>query len=133
MTIANVHELPEPVPINLNGLRVLVVEDSLQVATSLKRLLVAYGAAVAGPVATAADAARLVSEQTVDVALVDIHLRDGELAYDLIDQFRDQGIRIVGLTGYADLPSVQGKVAALLQKPVSAPLLLRSLRPAALQ
>ena len=133
MTIANVHELPEPVPINLNGLRVLVVEDSLQVATSLKRLLVAYGAAVAGPVATAADAARLVSEQTVDVALVDIHLRDGELAYDLIDQLHGQGIRIVVVTGYADVSIDEKKVAAVLQKPVSAPRLLQSLRPMALE
>jgi len=63
------------------------------------------------------------------VALVGINLRGGELAYDLIDQLHDQGIRIVVLTGYADVPLKQGKVAAVLQKPVRENLLLRSLRP----
>jgi len=63
------------------------------------------------------------------VALVGINLRGGELAYDLIDQLHDQGIRIVVLTGYADVPLKQGKVAAVLQKPVRENLQLRSLRP----
>jgi len=63
------------------------------------------------------------------VALVGINLRGGALAYDLIDQLHDQGIRIVVLTGYADVPLKQGKVAAVLQKPVRENLLLRSLRP----
>jgi CheY-like chemotaxis protein len=115
---------------NLNGLRVLVVEDSWQVSAALKRLLESCGAEVAGPVATATDAARLVSERTVDVALVDINLRGGELAYDLIDLLHDKGIRIVVVTGYADVSIDERKVAAVLQKPVSAPLLLQSLRPA---
>ena len=63
------------------------------------------------------------------MALVGINLRGGELAYDLIDQLHDQGIRIVVLTGYADVPLKQGKVAAVLQKPVRENLQLRSLRP----
>ena len=88
---------------------------------------------MAGPVATVSDAARLVSERRIDVALVDIHLRGGELAYDLIDQLHAQGIRIVVLTGYADVSLDQKKVAAVLQKPASAPLLLQSLRPPALE
>ena len=130
MTTANVRELPEPAPVNLNGLRVLVVEDSWQVGAALKRLLESCGADVAGPVATTADAARLVSERTVDVALVDINLRGGELAYDLINHLHAQGIRIVVVTGYADVSLDQEKIAAVLQKPISTPLLLRSLRPA---
>ena len=63
------------------------------------------------------------------MALVGINLRGGELAYDLIDQLHDQGIRIVVLTGYAVVLLKQGKVAAVLQKPVRENLLLRSLRP----
>ena len=63
------------------------------------------------------------------MALVGINLRGGALAYDLIDQLHDQGIRIVVLTGYADVLLKQGKVAAVLQKPVRGNLLLRSLRP----
>ena len=120
----------QPGAFSLSGLSILIIEDSWQVSTALKRLLEACGADVAGPVATAADAAHLISERTVDVALVDINLRGGELAYDLIDQLHDRSIRIVVVTGYADVSIDRGKVAAVLQKPVSAPLLLRYLRPA---
>jgi CheY-like chemotaxis protein len=129
MASSNADDLPPGA--NLSGLRVLVVEDSWQVSAALKRLLEAWGADVAGPVATVADAARLVSERPIDVALVDINLRGGELAYDLIDQLHGQGIRIVVVTGYADVSVDEKKVAAVLQKPVSGPQLLQSLRPAA--
>jgi DNA-binding NtrC family response regulator len=113
---------------NLNGLRVLLVEDSWQIGAALRRLLEANGADVAGPAATTADAVRLISERTIDVAVVDINLRDGELAYGLIDQLHNQNIRIVVVTGYPDVPSVEGKVAVVLQKPVTGPGLLHSLR-----
>src|SRR5689334_1319936 len=89
MISSNAPSLPEPGL--LSGLSVLIVEDSWQVGAAVKRLLQSCGADVAGPAATAADAARLVSERTIDVALVDINLRGGELAYGLIDQLHDQG------------------------------------------
>jgi len=115
-------------PSDLDGLRVLIVEDSWHVSTGLRMLLEARGATVDGPVATTADAMRLVSESTPDVAIVDINLRDGELSYELIDRLLDRGIRIVVLTGYADLSLRQGKVAAILHKPVREEVLIASLR-----
>ena len=124
MISLNAHSLPEPGP--LSGLSVLVVEDSWQVGAAVKRLLQGCGADVAGPAATAADAARLISERTIDVALVDINLRGGELAYGLIDQLHDQGIRTVVVTGHAGVALEEGKVAAVLQKPVSGPLLVQA-------
>ena len=114
----------------LEGLRVLVVEDSWQVGTGLKMLLEAWGAEVTGPVATTMDAERLVSEGAPDVALVDINLRGGERSYDLIDRLHDQGIRVVVISGYADVSPAHGKAAAVLQKPMRQDLLLESLRPA---
>ena len=91
-------------------------------------LLEARGATVDGPVATTADAMRLVSESTPDVAIVDINLRDGELSYELIDRLQDRGIRIVVLTGYTDVSLQEGKVAVILQKPVRDEVLIASLR-----
>jgi CheY-like chemotaxis protein len=112
----------------LNGLRVLVVEDSWPIAVGLKRLLEILGAEVAGPVATSADAERLVSQRIPDVALVDLHLRDGELSYDLIGRLHNRGVRIVVITGHDDgLPEPE-KVAVTLQKPVREELLLAALR-----
>lgn len=81
-----------------------------------------------GPVATTADAMRLVSERAPDAAIVDINLRDGELSYELIDWLQDRGIRIVVLTGYANISLQEGKVAVILQKPARDEVLIASLR-----
>jgi CheY-like chemotaxis protein len=115
-------------PDDLKGLRVLVVEDSWEVATALTRLLRAWGVDVLGPVATTADALRLICERALDAALVDINLRGGEQAYGLIDRLHDQGIRVVVISGYSDVSVAQGKVAAILRKPLKPDLLLQSLR-----
>jgi len=127
--IMNAIEPPEDLPSNLEGLRVLVVEDSWHVGTAMTSLLRAWGADAMGPAASAADAIRMISEQVPDVALVDVNLRGGELAYGLIDQLHGQGIRVVVTSGYADVPLAAGKAAAILQKPVSETQLLASLRP----
>lgn len=115
---------------DLSGLRILVVEDSWEVARGLTALLQAWGAEVLGPVATTADALRLTSERTADMALVDIHLRGNERAYDLIDRLHDQAIRTIVISGYAEVSVAQEKVAAILQKPVKADVLLQNLRSA---
>ena len=81
-----------------------------------------------GPAATTADAERLIADRDPDVALVDISLRDGELAYGMIDRLHGRGIRVVVLSGYADVPLAHGKAAAILAKPFNEAQLLASLR-----
>jgi|SRR5882672_7444771 DNA-binding NtrC family response regulator len=129
MTSSPVCNPPEADSSELNGLCVLVVEDSWDVGTGLKMLLESWGADVAGPAATTADAVRLVCERTPDVALVDINLRDGEQSYCLINQLHDQGIRVIVISGYADVSPAAGKAAAILQKPIREDVLLASIRP----
>jgi CheY-like chemotaxis protein len=126
---SNVHDPLNVGPSALAGLRVLVVEDSWHVATAIKLLLKSLGADVLGPVATTADAVRQLSQQTPDVALVDINLRGGERSYDLIDRLHKEGIRVVVMSGYSDVSPAHGKVAAVLRKPIQEELLLASLRP----
>jgi DNA-binding NtrC family response regulator len=128
MTSLDADGLPEAGTLSLSGSCVLIVEDSWDVGISLKRLLEAYGAETNGPVATVAEALRLISEQAVDVALVDINLRNGEKSYGLIDLLHEKGIRTIVLTGYADAPLARGKVAAILQKPIADERLIESLR-----
>jgi CheY-like chemotaxis protein len=113
----------------LQGLRVLVVEDSASVGDAIANLLRSLGAEVLGPAATSTDAVRLIEQVTPDVALVDMSLRGGELAYDLIDRLHVLGIRIVVMSGYDAVPGVDGKAAAVLEKPVSESSLLASLAP----
>ena len=129
MTSPNAPDSPEAGTSDLSGLHVLVVEDSWNVGIAMKSLLRALGADVVGPAATTADALLLISERTPDVALVDLNIRGGEMAYGLIDQLHDQGVRVVVTSGYAEIPVAPEKAAAFLQKPVSAALLIASLRP----
>jgi CheY-like chemotaxis protein len=129
MTLSNAHHLPGPGVSELKGLGILLVEDSWQVGKAMKNLLQLLGAEVAGPAATTADAQQLLAEYAPDVALVDVNLRDGELAYGLIDRLHEQGIPIIVITGYASLPLSPMKAAAVLQKPVSSAQLLAALQP----
>ena len=99
MTASNAPD--PPASLELEGVSILVVEDSWPLANALKRLLLVLGADVVGPAATTAEAERLIAEHAPDVALVDIHLRGGERAYGLIDRLHDKGIPVIATTGIA--------------------------------
>jgi CheY-like chemotaxis protein len=68
---------------DLHGLKILVVEDSLDVGEALKELLILLGASVIGPAASTAEAHNLIAQCLPDVALVDFHLRGGEQSNNL--------------------------------------------------
>jgi DNA-binding NtrC family response regulator len=131
MTSSNAHDPAEADTSDLKGVRVLLVEDSWHLGVAMKNLLRVLGADVAGPVATTAEAERLIAERAPDVALVDFNLRDGERADGLIDRLNDRGVRVIVTSGYAVLPGVSDKVAAFLQKPIAESKLLAALRPVA--
>jgi len=129
MTSSSANEPPQSGPWELKDMRVLLVEDSWQIGMALKRLLQSMGAEVLGPVATTAEAESLLAEPAPDVALVDFNLRGGERAHGLIDRLYGQGIRVVVVSGYGDLPVPPEKIAAILQKPIVEEQLLAALRP----
>ena len=129
MTASNANDPTRSGLLELQGVGILLVEDSWHVGKAMKTLLHVLGADVAGPAATTADAKRLVAERAPDVAIVDIHLRDGERADNLIDWLHGQGIPVIVLTGYAVVSLAPGKAEAILQKPVSKDQLLAILRP----
>ena len=110
---------------SLSGVRVLVVEDAWHVAKALRSALEHVGMDVSGPVATIAEARRLMSEHVPHVAVIDVNLKR-EMSYDLIEELHDKGVFVVVVSGYA-LPSITG-AAAILQKPFSGSELLAALR-----
>jgi DNA-binding response OmpR family regulator len=118
-----VHEEAQP----LRGVRVLIVEDSWQVAKALGSVLSDLGMVVTGPTSTVAEAERLVAEQQPELALVDLNLR-GEMAFGLVGWLRDRGLRVIVLTGYAGLSKPLDKANAVLQKPYDAHELLATMR-----
>jgi DNA-binding NtrC family response regulator len=102
----------------LKGVRVLIVEDAWQVAKALKSTLEQMGMHVVGPAATTAQARGLAVAQRLELAIVDINLKQ-ETSCGLIDELHEQGVRIIVITGYAAPPLPKDSVAAILQKPFS--------------
>jgi CheY-like chemotaxis protein len=130
MALLHAHDPPETRLLDdLKGLDILLVEDSRSVGEAMKSFLQLLGAVVSGPAANAAEAERLLSEHTPDVALVDFHLRGGELAYDLIARLHDKGVPVVMASGSGMPESPEVDVAAILQKPVGEAQLLATLGP----
>jgi DNA-binding NtrC family response regulator len=111
------NECPSEIDLTkLRSVRVLVVEDAWHVATALKGLLQGLGMQVVGPAATILEAERLAAAHTPEVAVVDVNLK-GEMAYGLVDQLHDSGVRVIVVSGYAVLPSLREKAMVILQKP----------------
>jgi DNA-binding response OmpR family regulator len=108
---------------SLRGLRILVVEDSYVVARTIGELLEEIGMVVMGPVASCADAERLLVERSPDLALVDIHLKR-ETSFHLMARLHEAGISVLAMSGSAAHTAVP---SALLQKPFSGSDLLAAL------
>ena len=75
-----------------------------------------------------AEAASLIAQHLPDVALVDFHLKGGELSYGLIATLREQGVPVVMLSGsfeFFPLPSIEGTV--MMEKPFNEALLFAHL------
>jgi DNA-binding NtrC family response regulator len=102
---------------NFAGTLVLIVEDNWHVGNALKKLLMTLGAEVVGPVSNVTEAKRLVLANRPDVASVDVRLRDGELAYGLIESLLEHNIPVVITSGDAVLPERFEKVVKVLPKP----------------
>jgi DNA-binding response OmpR family regulator len=117
---------------DLQGLEVLLVEDSRDVADALKSLLELLGANVTGPATTMAEAEKLIVKSLPDAALVDFHLRAGEQSSDLIAKLRQRGVHVIALSGSFEFPPPASMAGAImLEKPVSEAQLLARLSPLA--
>jgi DNA-binding response OmpR family regulator len=100
----------------LNGVRVLVVEDSWHVAKAIKGALEVLGMQVVGPTATTEGARQLTAAHKPKLALVDVNLKQ-ENSHGLIHELHEQGIPVVVVSGYASVPISQDTIAGYLQKP----------------
>jgi DNA-binding response OmpR family regulator len=111
----------------LAGLRVLIVEDRYLIAQEMAEALIAVGAKVVGPARNLTDAADLLADHAVDLALLDVNL-DGELVFPLADVLADRNLPFVFLTGYDfDLLPPEWRDRPQLTKPVSGRVLIEEL------
>jgi CheY-like chemotaxis protein len=86
-------------PDDLKDSRVLVVEDEYFIAQDLARAVLDLGAAVVGPVGSAAEALRLLDTDPPDFAVLDINLQ-GEVDFAVARRATAAGIPFVFATGY---------------------------------
>lgn len=84
---------------NLNGTRVLVVEDEFLIAMEIEAALEAAGAIVVGPAPSLEAACSLARDGDIDAAILDVNLGDEHVfpAAELLDQ---RGIPYIFHTAY---------------------------------
>ncbi|WP_424136291.1 response regulator [Roseomonas chloroacetimidivorans] len=114
----------------LAGSRVLLVEDEYLIADEMRDWLHRAGASVMGPVPDVEQALDLIDEQagTLDAAVLDANLGEGETAYPIADRLDELGVPYLFATGdvrLIDEPSYQGRPK--LEKPVMERELLKAL------
>lgn len=89
---------------DLKGLRILVVEDEYLVATDIVEAIETLGGKVIGPCPDLGTARRMLREELLDGAVVDLNLK-GELGDPLARQIAARGVPILYYTGYGTPPA----------------------------
>ncbi|MDF3062785.1 MAG: hypothetical protein K0S06_2894 [Microvirga sp.] len=83
----------------LNGLRVLVVEDEAAISMLLEDMLLDFGCAIVGPAARLSVALDLAKSESFDLAILDVNLA-GESIYPVADALAERKRPFVFSTGY---------------------------------
>ena len=83
----------------LDGCRVLIVEDEYFLANDLEQALKARGAIVVGPIAELGEAYDQAVRDHFDLAVIGIDLR-GEKTYPIADELMRHGVPFIFFTGY---------------------------------
>ncbi|MHA6345757.1 response regulator [Roseivivax sp. CAU 1761] len=88
----------------LQGKRVLLVEDELFIAMHAVEILRGLGAEVVGPANSLREAWSLVEIETFDCAMLDRNL-NGEFSDQLAQELRHRGVPMILATGYGSIAS----------------------------
>ncbi len=101
----------------LDGLRILLAEDDPMILFALEATVEDFGCTVAGTAMQVSDALAFIATNTVDVAIVDATLADGNCD-PLVAALAARGIPVVLATGASSSAHAQGPNGAIfLQKP----------------
>ena len=105
--------------LDLNGKRVLIVEDDYLTAQGLSHTIADYGFTVVGPVDTADRAVHLIGDEPPDGVLLDVRLREGS-AVEVARALQKRGVPFVVMSGYSrDTLPPELKTAPFVAKPMS--------------
>ena len=110
---------PEGRGLDLNGKRVLIVEDDYVTAQGLSHTIADYGFTMVGPFDTADRAVRLIGHEPPDGALLDVRLREGN-AVEVAKALQKRGVPFVVMSGYSrDTLPPELRKAPFVAKPMS--------------
>lgn len=108
----------------MHGARILIAEDDFLIASELEDAVLRRGGMPVGPVASVADALRIVSADTLGAAILDVNLRDG-VVDPVVEHLRQGETPFVLHTGEPrELIAERLGPASVLSKPVSADLVI---------
>jgi ActR/RegA family two-component response regulator len=85
--------------VELQGRRLLIVEDDYVIASDLARALEDRGVEVVGPAGSVEDAMELIDTAELDGAVLDISLGE-EKSYPIADELAMRGVPFVFASGY---------------------------------
>ncbi len=94
----------------LTGKSVLLLEDNMIVALEAEELLGELGASPIHVANSMAEAYRLLAEQTIDAAMLDVNLGP-ETSFPLAEKLAADGVPFLFASGYGDELATQGNVA----------------------
>jgi CheY-like chemotaxis protein len=101
---------------DLEGRRILLVEDEVLVALMAADMLEELGAIVVGPAHRLADGLDLASRETIDAAILDINLND-QRSDPIAARLTERRIPVIFASGYANNAAPPG--FPLIGKPYS--------------
>ena len=113
----------------LSSRRVLVMEDDGLLAMHITDTLDELGHVVIGPFRSVENAMAVIEKETIDVALLDVNLGNGETSYPVAESLRGRGVPFAFLTGYGEnglIKAFQG--CPVISKPINEAHLVRTLR-----
>jgi CheY-like chemotaxis protein len=84
---------------DLQGVRVLVVEDEAAISLLLEDMLLDFGCEVIGPAARLSAALDVVGREHIDLAILDVNVA-GEPIYPVAEALVQRGVPFVFSTGY---------------------------------
>jgi DNA-binding response OmpR family regulator len=111
----------------LNGARLLIVEDEYLLAREMADYFENLGAEIVGPVGTVAQALALIASSNIQIAVLDVNLRD-ERVYPVADVLTLKQIPFVFASGYGSELEPEVYAGALrIIKPIEFPVLAKTL------
>ena len=108
-------------------MQILVVEDEALIALDMEYVLRSSGYDVAGPVGNSENASQMGAN--VDIALVDVHLSDGETGPSLAAHLAQvHGVTVIFATANPEIVAADPHAIGVLVKPVFASDLLSTIK-----